>query len=49
MLFTGASISCEQALTWGVVNEVAEGGSALEAARRIAETIARRDQLMRQA
>ena len=42
MLFTGASITSEQALAWGVVNELAETGSALDAARAMAETIAQR-------
>lgn len=42
MLFTGAPISSEQALAWGVVNEVSEGRSALYAAREIAATIALR-------
>ncbi len=42
MLFTGAPISSEQALAWGVVNAVSEGGSALAAAREMAATIALR-------
>jgi enoyl-CoA hydratase/carnithine racemase len=42
MLFTGASISSREALDWGVVNEVVAGGSALEAARAMAATIAQR-------
>lgn len=41
MLFTGEPISSEQALAWGLVDEVAEG-SALDAARAMAATIARR-------
>jgi enoyl-CoA hydratase/carnithine racemase len=41
MLFTGASISSREALDWGVVNEVA-AGSALDAARTMAATIAQR-------
>ncbi len=41
MLFTGEPISAEQALGWGVVNRIAEG-SALEAARAMAATIAKR-------
>lgn len=45
MLFTGATISSEQALAWGVVNEVVEEGSALDAARRLAEAIVRRGPL----
>jgi enoyl-CoA hydratase/carnithine racemase len=42
MLFTGASISSREALDWGVVNEIAAGGSALEAARGMAATIVQR-------
>jgi enoyl-CoA hydratase len=42
MLFTGTSISSETALAWGVVNEVASEGSALDAARRMAGDIAQR-------
>lgn len=42
MLFAGAPIASEQALAWGVVNEVAEGRSALAAAREMAATIALR-------
>ncbi len=42
MLFTGATISSETALAWGVVNAVASDGSALEAARRLAGEIAER-------
>lgn len=42
MLFTGAPISSEQALAWGVVNEVVEIGSALAAARDLAGIIAQR-------
>lgn len=42
MLFTGATIPSEQALAWGVVNEVVENGSALDAARALAETIVQR-------
>ena len=41
MLFTGVSISSDQALAWGVVNEVADG-SAVDAARVMAETIVQR-------
>lgn len=40
MLFTGEPISSEQALAWGVVNEVVGEGSALDAARAMAATIA---------
>ena len=42
MLFTGETISGEQALAWGVVNRVAAEGSALDAARALAATIAAR-------
>ncbi|HEV7259510.1 MAG TPA: enoyl-CoA hydratase-related protein [Bosea sp. (in: a-proteobacteria)] len=42
MLFTGVTIPSEQALAWGVVNEVVEAGSALDAARALAETIVQR-------
>ncbi len=42
MLFTGATICSETALSWGVVNAVASDGSALEAARRLAGEIAQR-------
>lgn len=41
MLFTGEPISSEQALAWGVVDELTDG-SALDAARTMAATIARR-------
>lgn len=41
LLFTGAMIDVEQALTWGLVNEVTSG-SALDAARELATTIAQR-------
>jgi enoyl-CoA hydratase len=42
MLFTGETISTEQALAWGVVNRVATQGSALDGARELAATIALR-------
>jgi enoyl-CoA hydratase/carnithine racemase len=42
MLFTGETVSAEQALTWGLVNRVVEEGSALEGARDLAATIASR-------
>jgi enoyl-CoA hydratase len=42
MLFTGATISSEIALAWGVVNAVASDGSALDAARRLAGEIVQR-------
>jgi enoyl-CoA hydratase/carnithine racemase len=42
MLFTGETVTTEIALAWGLVNAVAEDESALEAARRLATTIASR-------
>jgi enoyl-CoA hydratase/carnithine racemase len=42
LLFTGDTIAPEQALAWGLVNRVVETGSALEAARALARTIATR-------
>lgn len=45
LLFTGDTISTERALAWGLVNVVVEEGSALEGARRLAATIARRGPL----
>jgi enoyl-CoA hydratase/carnithine racemase len=42
LLFTGDTISAEQALAWGIVNRIAESKSALEAAREIAATIVQR-------
>ena len=42
MLFTGETVTTEVALAWGLVNAVAEQDSALEAARRLASTIAQR-------
>ena len=44
LLFTGETISAEQALAWGVVNRVTEG-SALETAREMARVIASRGPL----
>jgi enoyl-CoA hydratase len=44
MLFTGETVSDEQALAWGVVNRVVEG-FALEAARALAGVIAARGPL----
>ncbi len=41
MLFTGTPVSDEQALAWGLVNFITDG-SALEAARELAATIASR-------
>lgn len=45
MLFTGEPLGDEQALAWGVVNRVARTGTALEAARELAATIAARGPL----
>jgi enoyl-CoA hydratase/carnithine racemase len=42
MLFTGETVTTEMALAWGLVNAVVEEESALEAARRLASTIAAR-------
>jgi enoyl-CoA hydratase/carnithine racemase len=42
MLFTGETVSTEQALAWGLVNRVVNGGSALDGARELAATIASR-------
>lgn len=48
MLFTGDTVSAEQALAWGLVNEVVNAGSALERARSMAATIADRGPLSNQ-
>ena len=45
MLFTGDTITTDQALAWGVVNEVVAEGRALDAARRLAATISQRGPL----
>lgn len=42
MLFTGETLSDDQALAWGLVNEVIHEGSALDRARLLAATIALR-------
>jgi len=42
LLFTGETLADERALAWGLVNEIATEGSALEAARVLAATIAAR-------
>ena len=42
MLFTGETVSDELALAWGLVNQVVAEGSALDAARALATTIASR-------
>jgi enoyl-CoA hydratase/carnithine racemase len=44
LLFTGETISAEQALAWGIVNRVVDG-SALDGARALAATIASRGPL----
>ena len=45
MLFTGEPVAHEQALAWGIVNRVVGDETALEAARRLAATIAARGPL----
>jgi enoyl-CoA hydratase/carnithine racemase len=45
MLFTGETVSAEQALAWGLVNQVVSAGSALDGARAMAMTIAARGPL----
>jgi enoyl-CoA hydratase len=42
MLFTGETISDDQALAWGLVNRVVSDGSALDGARELAATIVSR-------
>jgi enoyl-CoA hydratase len=42
LLFTGETISADQALAWGIVNRVVDQGSALDSARGLAATIAGR-------
>ena len=42
LLFTGELVTTEQALAWGLVNRVANAGSALDAARELARLIAAR-------
>ncbi len=42
MLFTGETVTDERALAWGLVNELVSEGTALDAARRLAATIAAR-------
>jgi len=42
LLFTGNTISAEQALDWGIVNRVVDAGSALDGARQLAATIVQR-------
>jgi len=45
MLYTGMTLADDVALAWGVVNQVAGEGSALDEARRMAATIAQRGPL----
>ena len=45
LLFTGETITAEQALAWGLVNRVATETTALEAARELARTIIARGPL----
>ena len=45
LLFTGESVPAEQALAWGIVNRVADQGTALDAARALAATICARGPL----
>jgi len=45
LLFTGETIPADKALGWGLVNVVIDHGSALEAARALAATIAKRGPL----
>ncbi|MEO5700813.1 MAG: enoyl-CoA hydratase-related protein [Casimicrobiaceae bacterium] len=45
MLFTGEPVGAEKALSWGLVNVVEDEGSALDGARRMAATIAKRGPL----
>ena len=45
MLFTGETVTDDQALAWGLVNEIVAEGTALEGARRLAATIAARGPL----
>jgi enoyl-CoA hydratase len=42
MLFTGMLVSSRLALEWGLINQIAAEGSALDEARRLAATIAER-------
>jgi enoyl-CoA hydratase/carnithine racemase len=45
MLFTGRTVADDEALAWGLVNQVASDRSALESARELAATIASRGPL----
>jgi enoyl-CoA hydratase len=48
LLYTGETIPAEQALAWGLVNRIAENGSALDAARDLAATIVQRGPISNQ-
>jgi enoyl-CoA hydratase/carnithine racemase len=45
LLYTGDTLAAEQALAWGAINRIAEDGTALDAARALAATIAARGPL----
>lgn len=45
LLYTGETLAAEQALAWGLVNRVVADGTALDAARKLASTIASRGPL----
>ena len=45
LLYTGETITAEQALAWGLVNRVVDQGTALDGARALAATIAARGPL----
>jgi enoyl-CoA hydratase len=45
LLFTGDTFDTEQALAWGLLNRVVQSGTALDAARELAATIAARGPL----
>jgi enoyl-CoA hydratase/carnithine racemase len=45
LLYTGDTLTAEQALAWGAINRIAEEGTALDAARALAATIAARGPL----
>ena len=45
LLYTGETIAADQALAWGLINRIVADGSALDAARQLASTIAARGPL----
>ena len=45
LLYTGDVVTAEQALAWGAINRVVDEGTALDAARALAATIAARGPL----